>query len=754
MRDNIIVTGVTGMDGSNMVDYLLKNTEYKIYGMVRRTSTMNYDNLREALSDPRFELKVGDLSDGHSIESLIKELQPAYFINFAAQSFVGSSWTIAEYTFDVCATALIRIYEAIRKYAPWCRVYNAGCYDSQTRIVTRGGIKSINEIEVGDFVQSLNPQTSEVEYKKVKKLIKYNYKGKMLHFKGRGKDIMVTPNHNMYYEGKNGLLKCRADEFIKKACVKYPFPKGLHGGNVLPEKIDLLPYIPEKDFSKNVEIESINALDLMYLIGLYIGDGSSNIMEKHNYAKKRETAIRDRLGRYTGEFAGEARNIIYRAARCTIDIPEGDPAFRKVTEVLFKNNINWTLHGQCDITFFSWGLYHFFNQCGHKSSEKMIPDWVFDLNKTYQEKVFEGIMDSDGCLGRKTIEQTSKILAEQLLFLSANIGLRASLSCREPRDAKLNSGRTINGKHKTYTVSFSDKKIGYQKNIDTEIYKSKQQCEEVDYDDYVWCLEVEDNHNFMTVRDGKTVFCGNSSEEFGDVIYSPQNMDHPFRPQSPYGAAKCAARHLTRVYRESYKLYIIQGLLYNHEGIRRSEEFVTRKITKGVARIKKAIDNREKFFPIQLGNIYAKRDWSDSEDFVDGIWRMLNQEEYREELKNSLVGSILLPDAVETAQAKRYSKDVKEYILSSGETHTVKEFVEKAFAVAGIDGKWVGEKIDEKYLDNQNRELMVVNEKFYRPAEVNLLLGDSSEARKELGWAPRYSFDDLVRRMVEKDLSK
>lgn len=256
-------------------------------------------------------------------------------------------------------------------------------------------------------------------------------------------------------------------------------------------------------------------------------------------------------------------------------------------------------------------------------------------------------------------------------------------------------------------------------------------------------------------------YSAGSSEEMGDVIYSPQDINHPIRPRSPYGASKATARHLVKVYRESYQLYAIHGILFNHEGIRRSEEFVTRKITKGIARIHKAIKNNKSFEPIELGNLDSQRDWSDSEDFMDGIWRMLNQEMYRkytqEELdkicgekfdsKINLVPSYLL---------------LKDYILASGETHSVREFIEKAFAYAGF--KIVNDNPDKIQPTNDEKglqinysvngkPLVVINPKFYRPAEVDILLGDSIPARTELGWSPKISFDKLVERMVKYDLS-
>jgi GDPmannose 4,6-dehydratase len=224
-----------------------------------------------------------------------------------------------------------------------------------------------------------------------------------------------------------------------------------------------------------------------------------------------------------------------------------------------------------------------------------------------------------------------------------------------------------------------------------------------------------------------------SSEEFGDVVYSPQDESHPLRPRSPYGASKASARHLVKVYRDSYNLFAIQGWLFNHEGVRRGEEFVTRKITKNVIRIAESIKNKEKFEPLELGNLESKRDWSDAEDFVEGVWLMLNQDE------------------------------PKEYVLSSNETHTIKEFVELAFKEVGIDGIWVGTNLNEMYqLPNYlsdfselySTQLVKINPKFYRPAEVELLWGDSTKARSELNWNPKTDFKGLVKKMLDNDLEE
>ncbi len=255
-----------------------------------------------------------------------------------------------------------------------------------------------------------------------------------------------------------------------------------------------------------------------------------------------------------------------------------------------------------------------------------------------------------------------------------------------------------------------------------------------------------------------------SSEEFGNVAYTPQDESHPMRPRSPYGASKAAARQLVKVYRESYGLYAIQGWLFNHEGTRRGEEFVTRKITKAVARIKHNIDTGVPFEPLELGNLDARRDWSDAEDCVQAVWKMLNQDQY-----STRVPDINIKYPFDTFTTDDYpnwwTKDlipnITEYVVSSGECHTVREFVEEAFKVAEIQGQWYitdDDPTSERYVywkpdgTTDGISLVKVNPAFYRPAEVDHLLGDNTKIVGELKWQPKVTFKELVKKMVETDL--
>lgn len=193
-----------------------------------------------------------------------------------------------------------------------------------------------------------------------------------------------------------------------------------------------------------------------------------------------------------------------------------------------------------------------------------------------------------------------------------------------------------------------------------------------------------------------------SSEMFGKVQQSPQNEATPFHPRSPYGISKVAGFDLTRNYREAYGMFCVSGILFNHESPRRGYEFVTRKITSTVAHIKMGLATE-----LRLGNLDAKRDWGHAADYVRAMHLMLQQSE------------------------------ADDYVIATGETHSVAEFCELAFAKAGLD----------------YREYVKVHEQFYRPAEVDLLMGDATKARGALGWEPRYTFDELVTEMVQLDLS-
>jgi GDPmannose 4,6-dehydratase len=211
-----------------------------------------------------------------------------------------------------------------------------------------------------------------------------------------------------------------------------------------------------------------------------------------------------------------------------------------------------------------------------------------------------------------------------------------------------------------------------------------------------------------------------SSEMFGKVQEVPQKETTPFYPRSPYGCAKLYGHWITVNYRESYGLFACSGILFNHESPRRGETFVTRKITRGLARIKLGLEKK-----LYLGNLDSKRDWGYAPDYVAGMWLMLQQEK------------------------------PGDYILATGETHSVREFVAEVCRLLGMNLEWRGIGIEEIGVDKNTGETIIeIDPKYFRPAEVELLIGDYSKAEKELGWKPQTSFKELVKIMVEADLEK
>ena len=226
------------------------------------------------------------------------------------------------------------------------------------------------------------------------------------------------------------------------------------------------------------------------------------------------------------------------------------------------------------------------------------------------------------------------------------------------------------------------------------------------------CLEA-----IKLVKPDCKFYQAGSSEQFGEVREIPQNELTPFYPRSPYGCAKVFAYEITRNYRESYGLYACTGILFNHESPRRGLEFVTRKVTMTVARISNGLDEF-----LSIGNVKAKRDWGFAGDYVEMQWRMLQQDE------------------------------PEDFVVATGETHSVQDMINMAFSRVGFDLTWSGDGVDTIATDKDGVIRVKTNPKFFRPAEVDLLVGDYTLASQKLGWKPSTSFEELVNMMVDSDV--
>jgi GDPmannose 4,6-dehydratase len=236
--------------------------------------------------------------------------------------------------------------------------------------------------------------------------------------------------------------------------------------------------------------------------------------------------------------------------------------------------------------------------------------------------------------------------------------------------------------------------------------------------DALGALRLLEAIRILGLENSVRFYQASTSELYGVAVESPQSETTPFHPRSPYAAAKLYAYWITVNYREAYGMHASNGILFNHEGPTRGETFVTRKITRAVAGIKLGFQDK-----LYLGNLDAERDWGHARDYVEGMWRILDQDE---------------PD---------------DYVLATGECHSVREFVERAFSHIDRTIEWRGKGADEVGVDAQSGETLVeIDPRYYRPTEVPHLLGDASKAKKKLGWSHKTSFADLVREMVEEDL--
>jgi GDPmannose 4,6-dehydratase len=227
-------------------------------------------------------------------------------------------------------------------------------------------------------------------------------------------------------------------------------------------------------------------------------------------------------------------------------------------------------------------------------------------------------------------------------------------------------------------------------------------------------LEAIINNN---LKDVTRFYQASTSELYGLVQEVPQKETTPFYPRSPYGVAKLYAYWIVKNYRESYNLFACNGILFNHEGERRGHNFVTRKITLGLKKILHCENDK-----LVMGNLDSLRDWGNAKDYVEGMWRILQHD------------------------------TPEDFVLATGEMHSIKEFIEEAFRIKGFNIKWKGHGVEEiGYDEKTGRELIFVDPKYYRPAEVSQLLGDSTKAKTLLGWEPKTTFKELVREMVEYD---
>lgn len=705
-----LITGANAMDSKTLARFL-QWKDYKIVLTYRRNSLFDQESwFKEVQIDPlnlnKISFEVCDITDQSSVRACLENtcrrfglIHEIYLI--AAMSHVGMSFTQREYSILANGQSYYFFLEWLKQNSRTTRVYGALCYDENTRVLTPDGIKSYTDCKVGDMVFSLNPETQKIELQPIDSVHVFDYEGDMVHFKGLGKDLMVTPDHTVFYKTRSGKILSKKAKDIREMSV-FEFPSGKwFKDSDFSEYTDLTSFIPEKTHNRS-QIEKIKTSDLYYLIGLYLGDGSCNIMSskyKRKSTWKERQDMKNELGQYTSVSSWQIEDATSSTARITIDIPKDDECYQKVIDCLNRNGIKWVHHGQCDITFFSWGIYHFLDKCGHTAHNKHIPQEYKNAPAHLLEKLLEGLMDSDGDSKRNSISTVSEKLSQDICELAIKIGKFVKLSkVKWSKKPYYIDGRLIKPTGDGYyTVKIHRHSVKYQSKINTAWHKKDQKAPYVPYKGKVWCFHLKKNHNFLVERNGYFCFSGNTSELAGNVpddsFFDEKSI---WNPKSPYSLGKQLGGGWIKLYRESLdsQLFACFGILFNHSNYFRTKDFYIAKVCHAAASITHGETDS-----LKLGNLNFFRDEHFSDFGVEMMHAMLQLDE------------------------------PEDFVIGTGKTWHGEQYLDAAF----------------KYFNLDWRKYVKIDNGLKRPNEVNRLISDSSKAQRKLGWNPnRMSFDEHI----------
>jgi GDP-D-mannose dehydratase len=669
---SILISGPNGFVGSHLIEFLQKlDKDISISGICRWRS--NKENFIDAKQN--FQLFDADLLDLGSLIRVLDYVKPDIIFHLAAQSYVVSSFNYPVQTITTNIIGTVNLLEAIRILKLDPIVHICGCYDEKTELLTKRGFIKYNEIKEDDKVVSINPENNVIEYKSIKKIIIDDYSGDMININTRSIDLSITPNHKILFK----KLPYKKLEFIEAREIKdknarYYLPNGI--------------FVGKKD--KFLKIGSVehSTVDIFYLTGLYIGDGYSNHqikkiknksgLERNDFLK----FARGRDGKFI-KIKTEGREYsLQNSYRIFLCIPEKDKARKKAIECLNNLKINYKLYKDT-IYFNSKDFYEFFNNMGHTAKEKNIPEWMLEFDLNYLNCLYNGLIDSDGSY-YKTGERFTTIsekLRDSFSRLCILTGRFNTFCERKNRKSIFIKDREVNCKT-SYDFSVSNKERMFEgKNIKKENYVGK-----------IWCLEIEDTHNFVIRRNGKTHFCGNSSEVYGmvDKKYVPIREDCPFNPSSPYAVGKVGEDMAALQYFNSYSIKTIRTRAFSHTGPRRGEVFAASAFAKQLAAIRLQLQDNKIF----VGNLESVRTFSDVRDTVRAYW---------------------------FAVTLGVSGEV--YNIGGIQTIKIGDLLNRLFQISGL-----------------NPEIQVV-EKLIRPSDVTSQIPCVEKFTKQTGWKPEIPLD-------------
>jgi dTDP-glucose 4,6-dehydratase len=537
-KKRILVTGGAGFIGSNFIRYFLKkHRDYIVINYDLLTYAGNLDNLKDLEKNPRYKFIKGDICDSKKIKQVIRDTDA--IINFAAETHVDRSIVDPIEFIHTNVLGTYVLLEAARKTG-CSKFVHISCYDEKTRALTTEGLKTYKELKRGDLVFSLNPKTFKIEVKPIEKVIIQSYKGKMIHFNNKRIDLLVTPNHNMFIlsTNKKKLLVERAEKACQRSILY--MPEGYWVGK--NEE-----YFNVKGHGK------VKTKDLMYILGIFIGDGFTAYQEKRIETKTglpRKEYLKKSRDIHSGRFRKIEKQSDYKSRchgyRVFFDIPEDDKCRKRVEKTLHNLGLKYRVHkgkAGTHLYFTSKAFMEFFNQCGRGAHNKHIPSWALEYSSKYLRYLLQGLMDSDGGQAGKIYFTVSEKLASDICELCIKLKLKPSI--RNTYNMSFIGDRKVKGRSYYIFVASTTKSI----------YRHKNKL--IDYDGNIWCLKVKDNKNFLVERNGKLDFCGNTDEVYGSILKGSFREDDNLQPNSPYAASKASADLLVRSYFATYKMPVV-----------------------------------------------------------------------------------------------------------------------------------------------------------------------------------------------------
>lgn len=622
--NNILVTGGLGFIGSQYARLLAQKGYYPAI-IDKMTYAADVNRIKD-IEDEIYigdRLYIGDICNKELIQDIINKHDINVIVNFAAEThvdnsiedsreFVKSNFEGVQVLLDLCRENDIDKYVQI------------SCYDESTRALTVQGLKNYHELREGDLVFSLNPNTFDIEIKHIKKVIIQHYEGPMVHFRNKRIDLLVTPNHNMFILDTTRKLCIESANNASKRSIFY-MPKGIWKGKT----------------EEHYEIGGfwkVDIKDLMYILGIYIGDGFTSYQEKEKTTKK-------------------GTKTICHAYRIFFDIPTTKKCRKRVEETLTRMQIFWHPHSGMageHIYFSGKEWMEFFDQCGKGAKNKRIPRWVLEYSPDILKHLFEGLIGSDGSLEGEIFADnswkmyyTSSVgLLSDISELCIKLGYDPSIHNRNIKDKEIhiqdwyNESRKIAPTGDSYYIFIANT---------TKSISANKKHDIVDYNGDIWCLQVEDNKNFIVERHGRFDFCGNTDEVYGSAEKWSFDENERLSPGNPYSATKAAADLLCLSYWNTYQLPIVITRSSNNYGpYQHTEKFIPKMITS-------AIHGKPLLIYGDGSNI---RDWLYVKDNCKGILQVMEKGKIGE-IYNIGGGKELTNNYVASLIAERFGIEIK-----------------------------------------------------------------------------------------------